>query len=101
MKREVESVVSETDEASLNRRYFVALKAAAARSIPEACAKFGVDVDFAKQVADMTLEQIDRLAISDLMLFKPAIPPGQFIKLTQIKDTQSRGIMARLSVKPH
>lgn len=91
--------VKETDEATLNRAYFLALRTCAARSIPDACARFGVDVDFATQVAQMTMQDIDKLSLSNLVIYKPTIEPSQFLRIAGIEDSNNRHIVTRLSVK--
>lgn len=88
----------ETDEAALNRAYFLTLRTVAVKSIPEACTKFGVDIQFAKQVGNMTMNEIERLALSDIVVFKPAIEPQQFLRIAGIDNHTHRHIVARLSI---
>lgn len=83
----------------LVRIYFTALHAAARQSIPNACAQFGVDVDFAKQVAGMSILEIEDLANHDAVCFKPTIDASQFIKLRGIPNSTERAIVARLVTK--
>lgn len=90
-----------TDEALLNHTYFVALRSAALASIPEACAKYGVDSEFAVRVSQMSLVDIEKLALQDLLVFKPSIPTGQFLRMVGLPSENTRHILARLSIKSH
>lgn len=96
-----EATNSVSDETYLNRAYLFALKSAAAKSIPDACAKFGVDANFAAQFADLSIQDIEKFCTDGIVLFKPAINPGQFLKIFRIQDANTRTIMARLSIKPN
>ncbi|GEM_PF-4849700 len=87
---------SETDEAALNRSYFLALRTVAARDTAEACAKYGVDVQFSEQVAKLTMADIEWLALSGIVVFKPIIDPQQFLRIAAIEDPAHRHILARL-----
>lgn len=93
--------VCETDQACLNRMYFMSLRNAALVSLPHACAAYGVDAEFAASVRDMSLQQIEDLALSRIMIFKPAIPTNQFIRMIGLPDAKSRHVLARMSVKQH
>ena len=91
----------DTDQACLNRMYFMSLRSAALISVPNACAAYGVDAEFAASVRDMSLQQIEDLALSRMMIFKPAIPTNQFIRMIGLPDAKSRHVVARMSVKQH
>lgn len=87
---------NESELAYLNRAYFISLRTAAMASIPDACASFGVDAKFVSYVRNMSLEDIDKVALDKLMVFKPAIPTDQFIRMSQLRDSESRHILTRL-----
>lgn len=91
----------ETDQTCLNRMYFMALRGAAKISVAHACATYGVDAEFAQRVREMSLQQIEDLALARMMIFKPAIPTGQFIRMIGLPDANSRHMVARMSVKSH
>lgn len=88
--------INETDAQKLNRTYFTALRAAAARSIPEACAKFSIPPQVAERVSCMTMDEIDRLSLSNMVMFKPVIEPNQFMKIVGVEDAKMRAILSRL-----
>ena len=88
--------IIETDEQKLNRTYFTALRAAAARSVPEACAKFSITPQLAERVSCMTMDEIDRLSLSDMVMFKPVMEPNQFMKIAGVEDAKMRAVLSRL-----
>lgn len=88
----------ETDESHVNKEYFVALRNVAARSIPEACAKFGVDIKFAEMAASLSMPEIERMSLTDLVVFKPVIDSSNLLKLREIDDPKQRHIYTRLSM---
>lgn len=85
-----------SDVAFLNRTYLAALRTASARSHAEACAAFGVDVEFAKTIGEMSQEEVERIALSRLPLFKPVFSHTQLLKLARVPDSQKREIFAQL-----
>ncbi|MDP2195394.1 MAG: hypothetical protein Q8J72_05345 [Rhodocyclaceae bacterium] len=87
-----------TDEASLNQAFFRALQVAALRSLPDACARFGVNADFARAVADLSIEDMERLCSAGVVLWRPVMPPDQLLRLAKIEDPRARAIVARLSI---
>lgn len=95
----VEKHVPASDESYLNRTFLFSLKSTATRSIPDACARFGVDANFAAQIADLSMEEIEKFSMEGVVIFKPAIDPNQFMKIFRIEDASTRTIMARLSIK--
>lgn len=92
--------MNRADITDLNRAFFHALQIAAARDLPEACARFGVSADFAAAVRDMPQAVIERLSGSGLVHFRPVLDLRQLQHLAGIEDPQARGIVARLSVNP-
>lgn len=60
------------DQTYLNQLYLLALRAAAAASPEETCLNFGVDLGFARWAAGLSLHEIENLATSDHVLFRPA-----------------------------
>lgn len=90
-------MTDQNDQTYLNRTYFLALKAAAAASPAQACARFGVDVETAESVAKMTLEQIDNISKSEQVLFKPVLAPGVFMRIVGVKSPQDRQILLGLA----
>lgn len=85
------------DQAYLNRNYFLALKAAAAASPAEACLKFGVTMEMAQKVAEMSLSEIDALSQCDRVLFKPVLEPGAFMTIAGVQSPGAREILMGLA----
>lgn len=90
--------MNDNDNAYLNRTYFMALRAAATTSLPDACARYGVDVEFATAVASMSLKEIERMADVNLLLFRPAIPMWRILDLARIESLNKRQILVRLTL---
>lgn len=84
-----------SDLTRLNCDYFHALRTAATRSIPDACAQFGVHIDVARLVLSMSLDEIDRLAVSGLVLFKLELG-AEHLKRFLLLQEHRRHIVARL-----
>ncbi len=85
------------DNAYLNRTYFMALRATATTSLPDACARYGVDVEFATAVASMSLSEIERMADVNIQLFRPALPMWRILDLARIESSKTRQILVRLT----
>lgn len=86
-----------SDIALLNRTYFQCLRVAAVRSVPEACAQYGVHREIAEAVAAMTMEDIERLCLRGLVLFDLKLAPGQFKALLKAPGHAQRQVMAMLA----
>lgn len=86
-----------SDIALLNRTYFQCLRVAAVRSVPEACASFGVHREIAEAVAAMTMEDIERLSLPSLVLFDLKLAPAQFKALLKAPGHAQRQAMAMLA----
>lgn len=86
-----------SDIALLNRTYFQCLRVTAVQSVPEACATFGVHKEIAEAVAAMTMEDIERLCLPDLVLFDLKLAPGQFKALLRAPGHAQRQVMAMLA----
>jgi imidazoleglycerol phosphate synthase glutamine amidotransferase subunit HisH len=87
-----------TLESKLVQLYLRSLQAAALRSIPDACARYGVDANFAAQIADLSIQDMEKLCMPGVVQFRPAMPGARMLQLMQIADTYKRNIVARLLI---
>lgn len=82
----------------LIQTYLHALRAAASRSIPDACTRFGADRKFASQLVELSIQDVEKLCMAGVVQFRPAMPPDRILRILRIPDPAARGIMARLLI---
>lgn len=87
-----------TPESKLVHLYLRSLQVAALRSIPDACARYGVDAKFAAQIADLSIPDLDKLCTPGVVQFRPVMPCDRLLKVLQVADPVARNIMARLAI---
>ena len=87
-----------TPETKLVHIYLHSLRAAASRSIPDACARFGVDRKFAEQIADLSIQDMEKLCMAGVVRFRPAMPCDRIMRILKVADPITQAIMARLSI---
>lgn len=85
-----------TLESKLVQLYLRSLQAAALRSIPDACARYGVDANFAAQIADLSIQDIEKLCMAGVVRFRPAMPGDRIMRILKVADPAAQSIMARL-----
>lgn len=81
----------------LNHQYLLAMKEHALRDIADASQRFGVTVEFAKAVADMTQQELKTAAQTGNLLFRSCLTPSDLGNLVRADDTL-RNVLSVLAV---
>lgn len=87
-----------SQEYKLVQLYLRSLQVAALRSIPDACAHYGVDASFAAQIGDLSIPDLEKLCTPGVVLFRPVMPCDRLLKVLQVADQRKREILARLAI---
>ncbi len=78
----------------LNLWFLLSLRDSAMRDIDVACAEFGVTREFAKFVVDLPISQVQRVANTDKVIFKPSIDAEALAALALLPDSNRRAFAA-------
>lgn len=87
-----------SDIRHVNLAYLHALRTAAARDIPQACAQFRVDAEVAELLSVMTIDELERLSLSNLILFRLDLGAPQLKSFLDV-DEARRHTLARLAAE--
>lgn len=88
---------SATDIHALNRAYLVILRDAVKSDLPQACALFGIDREFADRISALSLADISLVSESNQMLFRTTLTPDTLGSMTQLGDVTQRSVLAALT----
>ncbi|NMG28377.1 flagellar transcriptional regulator FlhD [Aromatoleum evansii] len=71
----------------LNHQYLLAMKEHALRDIADASQRFGVTVEFAQTVTDMTQQELKTAAQTGNLIFRSCLTPNDLGNLIRADDT--------------
>ncbi|TRZ99093.1 MAG: hypothetical protein D4R84_02550 [Rhodocyclaceae bacterium] len=87
-------MTDERELQSLNRRYLMVTRTMAQQNLDRAAQITGLSKDLLKVIAELTLDEIERMRVMKYLLLQPRIPDAAFLKMLELSDEMRSSFMA-------